>query len=97
MYHTGRHLPHMLRIALLLLLLSMQSYSLAHELDSGAVHDGSVCLACSVGSNHNAVTQSHFEPAATRQTSQYFDSYCTAGQVFTLLISPEARAPPSSL
>ena len=97
MHHPGRHLPNMLRVALLLLLLSMQSYSLAHELDHGVVHDGSICLACSVGSNHDAVTQTHHEPAAILQTSLYVDNYCTAGQVFTLLIGPEARAPPFSL
>lgn len=81
----------------MLLLLSMQSYSLAHELDSGVVHDGSICLACSVGSNHDAVAQALYETDVTGRTSLYVDSWCTAGRVFTLLINPEARAPPYSL
>lgn len=96
MSENRQPLSHLLRIALLLLLLSMQSFTLAHELDRSIVHDGGVCAVCSVGGHNNGTIESQpycpVEITAVALVSATPSSLAAAPARHT----PEARAPPSS-
>jgi hypothetical protein len=93
-----RHpLTQLLRVALLILLLSMQSFVLAHELDRSIVHEGGVCAVCSIGSNHDGTVASHQDCPV--QTAGFLYS-AACGEYFPFepfRSTPEARAPPCSL
>ena len=86
-----------LRVVLLLLLLSMQSFSLAHELNHGVTHDADACLSCSVRSaNDGAVTTSHI---ALRFSVEHpvLERHYISFTNLTPYYSHEARGPPISL
>jgi hypothetical protein len=86
-----------LRVALLLLLLSMQSFSLAHELNHGVTHDADACLSCSVRSaNEGAVTSSYVAAPLSAEHPVLERHY-----ISITYLSPhyfqEVRGPPTSL
>jgi hypothetical protein len=86
-----------LRIALLLLLLSMQSFTLAHELDQSIVHDGGVCAVCSVGGNHGGTIVSQQDCPVQKAAFLYAATCPEHWPAEPFRSTPEARAPPSSL
>ena len=83
-----------MRLALILLLISMQGFALAHDLDRNVQHDGSVCVACSAGSHHEAAVQSHHQIAIKLEVSRVV-AHGPIPVISTAPIHcPEARAPP---
>lgn len=88
------HMP--LRVALLMLLLSMQGFTLAHELDQSTVHEGGVCAVCSIGGSHDGVIASH--PDCPVQTADFLQSVISRESLppAPTCYNPEARAPPCS-
>lgn len=83
-------------MALLVLLLSMQGFTLAHELDQSIVHEG-VCAVCSIGSSHDSAIASQQDCPV--QTASFLYSAAN-GEYFPVELfrsTPEARAPPCSL
>lgn len=96
MSRTRHPLIHLLRVALLLLLLSMQSFTLAHELDQSIVHDGSVCAVCSIGGHHEgAINSQPFFPVEIG-TQRPVRAACESLLAAPARYTPEARAPPTS-
>jgi len=93
-----RHqLPTFMRIALLLLLLSMQSFTSAHELNQGTTHDSSLCASCSIGSGHNGIPSTAVGcPVNVSTGNQPVFAGIVAPQA-SLRQTPEARAPPITL
>jgi len=92
-----RQLPTVMRIALLLLLLSMQGFTTAHELDQGIKHDSSLCISCSIGSGHDGIPSTAVDcPVSISAGSQPVFAGITAPQA-SLRQTPEARAPPITL
>ncbi|MDZ4730442.1 MAG: hypothetical protein SH820_10930 [Xanthomonadales bacterium] len=92
-----RHWSNVLRVALLLLMLSMQSFVLAHELNQGISHDNSICATCSIGSGHNGAIASHHECPIQIAICLHDATDCFAPTATPIRQTPEARAPPSSL
>jgi hypothetical protein len=92
-----RQMPEFLRVALLLLLLSMQSFSSAHEISQGEAHDSSLCVTCSIGSGHDAIAVSIAECPATTSNSSQSVFAATPAPSAALRHIPEARAPPVTL
>ncbi len=96
MSENRQPLSNLLRIALLLLLLSMQSVTLAHELDRSTVHDGGVCAVCSIGGHNNGAIDSQpccpVEITVVALVTESGNSPTAEPARHT----PEARAPPSS-
>lgn len=93
-----RHpLTQLLRIALLMLLLSMQSFVLAHELDRSIGHEGGVCAVCSIGGSHEVAIASHQDCPVQPAGFLYSASYGESSLVEPFRSTPEARAPPCSL
>jgi len=93
-----RHqLPTIMRIALLLLLLSMQSFTVAHELTQGTTHDSSLCASCSIGSGLNGIPSAAADcPINVSTGNQPVFAGFSAPQA-SLRQTPEARAPPFTL
>lgn len=86
-----------IRAALLLLLLSMQSYTLAHELDQGTVHDGSSCVACSVGSNGDGAISSDYQQQVVVENVTCVATFIESAPTTEPHHYSEARAPPKTL
>lgn len=86
-----------LRIALLMLLLSMQSFTLAHELDQSIIHDGGVCAVCSIGGNHDGAITSHQDCPVYVAGFPYPATCGEYVPIEQFRSTQEARAPPPSL
>lgn len=97
MARLHHQMPKLLRIALLLLLLSMQGFSSAHEIDKGQAHDSSVCVTCSIGGGNVGVPSATVEcPVTASNGSQpVFTPAITPAAALRQI--PEARAPPVTL
>jgi len=93
-----RHqVPTFMRIALLLLLLSMQSFTSAHELNQGTTHDSSLCTSCSIGNGHDGAIPVH-QPCPVLIENFILPTASSHNKpAATLRQIPEARAPPSFL
>ncbi len=96
MARLHHQMPKLLRIALLLLLLSMQGISAAHEIDKGEAHDSSLCVTCSIGSGHDGLPTSAAEYLLTANDGSQAVSTSITAPAAALRHIPEARAPPFS-
>lgn len=97
MARLHHQMPKLLRIALLLLLLSMQGFSSAHEIDKGQAHDSSACVTCSIGSGHDGIASNPVECPVTASHGSPPEFTPVTAIAAALRQIPEARAPPVTL
>jgi hypothetical protein len=86
-----------LRAALLMLMLSMQSFAFAHELDHGVTHDGTHCAVCSVSGALNAAVASDHDCLVDRVETVSVFCVCIRPVAEHTYLARQARAPPYSL
>jgi hypothetical protein len=81
-----------------MLLLSMQSFVLAHEIaQSSLQHSSDVCAVCSIGSGHNGAIPSQQDSPVQIFACTHATPAAESLAVEPLRYTPEARAPPQSL
>lgn len=91
-----RNLRMPLRIGLLMLLLSMQGFTLAHELDQSIVHEGGVCAVCSISGGHDGAIAGNQECPAQIAASLNSAENSKSSPFDHFRGTAEARAPPRS-
>jgi len=97
MFHTRFQPRNFLRVALLLLLLSMQGFVLAHEIAQSSLHHSDVCAVCSIGNGHDGAIPSQQDCPVQVFAGSHPAPASESLAVEPLRFTPEARAPPHAL